>query len=56
MWKSNQLINAWLILPPPLPAGGEPVTWSPERIVIAVLVLAFGLLVGADLAALIKPV
>jgi hypothetical protein len=42
-------------LPPPLPARGEPTTWCPERIVIAALVLAFGLLVGAGLAALLKP-
>jgi hypothetical protein len=55
LWKSNHLIDAWPNLPPPLPARGEPTTWCPERIVIAALVLAFGLLVGAELAALTKP-
>jgi hypothetical protein len=54
MWKSKHLIEAWPMLPPPLSAGGKPPTWCPERIVIAALVLAFGLLVGAGLAALVR--
>jgi hypothetical protein len=50
MWESNHLIDAWPILPPPLPARGEPATWCPERLVIAAPVLAF-----CGLAALIEP-
>jgi uncharacterized protein involved in exopolysaccharide biosynthesis len=38
-----------------LPRPHERTPWAPERIVVAALVFAFGLLLGAGVAALLQP-
>jgi hypothetical protein len=40
---------------PPRWRDKKPSVWAPEQIVIGVLVFAFGLLIGAGVAALLRP-
>jgi hypothetical protein len=40
---------------PPRWRGKKPTVWAPEQIIIGVLVFAFGLLIGAGIAVLLRP-
>jgi hypothetical protein len=53
--ESDQMVGSRGMDTPPDWRDEKSAAWAPERIVIGALVFAFGLLIGAGVAALLRP-